>query len=104
MGFENDFNSIYFYHNFYLKTSVSRNGLSPGYSERDISSVVTVLQSSSNFQTVFRQSSGSHQAVIKESSGSHPPLVRQLSRSRQSFPQLSKICLKICYLLRRLWD
>jgi hypothetical protein len=38
-GFENNFNGIYFHHNFYLKTGVSRNGLSPGYSERDIISV-----------------------------------------------------------------
>ena len=41
MGFENNFNGIYFHHHFYLKTGVSRNGLSPGYSERDISSVYT---------------------------------------------------------------
>ena len=41
MGFENNFNGIYFHHHFYLKTGVSRNGLSPGYSERDTSSVST---------------------------------------------------------------
>ena len=39
MGFENNFNGIYFHHHFYLKTDVSRNGYSPGYSERDTSSV-----------------------------------------------------------------
>ena len=36
MRFENNFN---FHHHFYLKIGVSRNGLSPGYSERDTSSV-----------------------------------------------------------------
>ena len=35
MGFENNFNGIYFHHHFYLKTGVSRNGLSPDYSEQD---------------------------------------------------------------------
>ena len=39
MGFENNFNGIYFHHHFYLKTGVSRNGLSLGFSERDTSSV-----------------------------------------------------------------
>ena len=39
MGSENNFNGIYFHHYFYLKTGVSRNGLSLGYSERDTSSV-----------------------------------------------------------------
>ena len=39
MGFENNFNGIYFHHDFYLKTGVSRNDLSPGYSEQDTSSV-----------------------------------------------------------------
>ena len=39
MGFENNFNGIYFHHHFYLKTGVSRNGLSPGYSERDTGGV-----------------------------------------------------------------
>ena len=41
MGFKNDFNGVgYFHHNFYLKTGVSKNGLSLGYSEQDTSSVV----------------------------------------------------------------
>ena len=39
MGFENNFNGKYFHHHFYFKTGVSRNCLSLGYSERDISSV-----------------------------------------------------------------
>ena len=39
-GFENNFNGIYFHNHFYLKTGVSRNGLSPGYSDRDTSSVI----------------------------------------------------------------
>ena len=38
MGFENNFNGIYFHR---LKTGVSRNGLSPGYSDRDTSSVAS---------------------------------------------------------------
>ena len=42
VGFENYFNGIYFHYNFYLKTDVSRNGLSFGYSERDTSSVTLI--------------------------------------------------------------
>ena len=39
VGFENNFNDIYFHNHFYFKTGVSRNGLSLGYSEGDTSSV-----------------------------------------------------------------
>ena len=38
-GFENNFNGTTFYHHFCLKTGVSRNGLTLGYSEKDTSSV-----------------------------------------------------------------
>ena len=44
MRFENNFNGIYFHHNFYRKTGVSRNGLSPGYSEQDTSSVKAIIR------------------------------------------------------------
>ena len=39
VGFENNFNGIYFHPYFYLKTGVSRNGLSLGYSEQETSTV-----------------------------------------------------------------
>ena len=42
-GFEFIFNGQYFHHPYYLKTSVSRNDLSPGYSEQDTRSVVIQL-------------------------------------------------------------
>ena len=41
MGSENNFNGIYFHHHFYLKTGVSRNGFSLGYSEQDTSTVIS---------------------------------------------------------------
>ena len=40
---ENNFNGIYFHHHFYLKTGVSKNGLSLGYSEQDTSTVTAGL-------------------------------------------------------------
>jgi hypothetical protein len=40
VGFENNFNGTTFHHHFCLKTGVSRNGLSLGYSERDTSTVL----------------------------------------------------------------
>jgi hypothetical protein len=43
--FENNFDGMYFHHNLYLKTGVSRNGLSSGYSERDISSACVYKES-----------------------------------------------------------
>ena len=53
MGSENNFNGIYFHHHFYLKTGVSKNGLSPGYSERDTSSVVQLISINSFSYTLW---------------------------------------------------
>jgi hypothetical protein len=39
VGFETNFNGTTFHHHFCLKTGVSRNGLSLGYSEQDTSTV-----------------------------------------------------------------
>ena len=47
MGFENNFNGTTFHHHFCLKTGVSRNGLSLGYSERDTSTVYSLALASS---------------------------------------------------------
>jgi hypothetical protein len=42
-GIEIIFNGIYFHRHFYLKTGVSKNGLSLGYSEQDTSTVFELL-------------------------------------------------------------
>ena len=58
MGFENNFNGIYFHRHFYLKTSVSRNGLSPDYSEQDTSSVLGNVHVKPYFNTQCRGGGG----------------------------------------------
>ena len=65
-GIEIIFNGIYFHRHFYLKTGVSRNGLSLGYSERDTSTAMSMFCSSQdkNSALLFDEPKATSREVI----------------------------------------
>ena len=82
MGFENDFNGIYFHHHFYLKTGVSRNGLSFRYSKQDTRNVMSFFfKEAYKINLFFQRAIPRNKALVTEPKTSPVPKIEATAKT-----------------------